>query len=370
LSIGLVLVGAFFAAPAGARALVDEPSTGDFAAQRLVRLEVFGSATEAEQLRASLSESFGRISVALEFVVSDGEPARVESPDDARIVVQVDLRRPGVAEVRLARAGEPFGEARAVPQRESRELLLEETALVIYTATESLLNEGREVPPPPLPAPSTTEVAVPAPPPVPRAPTVERDSLQKPVPQATPWLVEGAMLVSARAYADDASVVPGFGLGVRTRVGAGRFVPAFWVRGEYHFPFTQTTQGVQLSTTVWSFRVEPALDLVRHGAFALELGAGGGADIFVVSPVSSAAGVELSPERRDVSGIVSALLAASLETGNATRVVLTATLDYDLAPRSYSVAQGDERWVLLEPWRVRPALALGFLFDAAGRRQP
>jgi hypothetical protein len=45
---------------------------------------------------------------------------------------------------------------------------------------------------------------------------------------------------------------------------------------------------------------------------------------------------------------------------------LAATLDYDLQPRRYVVAQGGGSSVILEPWKVRPALSVGFLFEMAG----
>ena len=177
------------------------------------------------------------------------------------------------------------------------------------------------------------------------------------------------MLVSARSYASNATTVTGFGLGARGQVGDGPWSPGLWLLGEFHFPFSGRERGVELATTVWSVRIEPSLELFRETAFTLELGAGGGADVFALAPVASEPGASRGPHRNDVSALLSTFIAGTLRTGTASRVVLAATLDYDLTHRRYLVAQGGQSWVILEPWRVRPALALGFLFDIAGERR-
>lgn len=344
--------------------------------RRAVRLEVLGPADEASQLSSSLSELFGRIAVELEASPTDADANRSDAAGGAAVVAEVDLREPGVALVRLAWGSAPFGEPRVVPQRDSRAVLLEEAALVVYAGSETLFNEAFASTPPPLPPPLVVPTAPTldpsSPPPPPRQPRADRSpSHERSAQRATPWLMEGAMLVGARAYARNASTVTGFALGARGQLGEGRWSPGAWLLGEYHFPFSGRQRGVELATSVWSARIEPSLELVRHGAFTLELGAGGGADIFVLAPVSSSPGVLPGPHRSDASLLLSALLAGSLRTSGASRVVLAATLDYDLEPRRYLVAQGGQSWVILEPWKVRPALALGFLFEiAGGGRQP
>jgi hypothetical protein len=341
-------------------------------ARRTVRLEVLGSADEAEQLRVSLGELFGRMAVTLEPSPAGGEPGGATASDGAAIVAQVDLRDPGVALVRLAWASTPFGESRTVPQRGSRTVLLEETALVVYAGSESLFNEGFASTPPPAPPPLVEPAPSAEPPPPPPVPqeretrrSPERSQSRRAAPSLTPWLLEGAMLVGSRAFASNASMVTGFGLGARWHVGASPWIPGGWLLGEFHFPFSGRQQGVELSTSVWSLRLEPSLELLRQGGFRLELGVGGGADVFVLAPTSSPTGATSTGHRRDVSPIVAGLVAGSLATSSASRVVLAATFDYDLAPRRYLVAQGAQSWVLLEPWRFRPALSLGFLFEVA-----
>jgi hypothetical protein len=262
-----------------------------------------------------------------------------------------------------------------VQQGESRAVLLEETALVVYTACESLFEQA-PLAPAPLPtaaAPEPPPVA-PAPPPSfrpiepPRAP--DHAPRHEPRKSAqTPWALEGAMLVSARAYTRDASTVTGFGLGARAQVGNARTIPGVWLLGQFSFPFSASAQSVELSTSVWSARVEPSLELIRSGLLRLDVGGGGGVDVFVVAPVSSVPGAELNGHQKDVSPVISALLSGSLATSATSRLVVAGMLDYDLQPRRYLVEQGAQTVVILEPWRVRPALSLGFVFDLAGSGQ-
>lgn len=372
--------------PAIARAAAADES--GVVARRSVSVTVWGSAEEAEQLRAALSELFGRISVDFELSLA---PSPLDSGAGAResrtsrpveshaVLAEVDLRASDAAVVRLTGPDAAGGEVRSVPQRASRALLLEETALVVYTGSESLLDTpapAADAEPPPQAEPPAAPAIAPAPPLVLAAPAAPGGTVDQPPTKArrsaagTPWLVEGTMLVGARAYTADDSTVTGFGLGLRGRVGRGRWVPSVWLFGEFHVPFRETAQGVELSTSVWSVRLEPSLDLVRAGAFQLELGAGAGTDVFVLSPVAQAPDAALGAVRHDASLVLASLLAASLTTGRASRVVLAAMLDYDLAARRYLVQRGAETTVLLEPWRFRPALCLGFAFDAVGGGTP
>jgi len=368
------------AACGSARAATPEPT--QVVARRTVRVVVWGSADEAEQLRAALGELFGRISVDLELSLApsplDPGASTVDggTPDPAEgnvVLAEVDLRASDAAVVRLSGTGAAGGDVRSVPQRASRALLLEETALVVYTGSESLLDTSPPAAAPP--APQAKAIA-PKTPPVLAAPAAPGRPMDQGIPNAahdhagTPWLVEGTMLVGARAFTSDDATVTGFGLGVRGRVGRGRWVPSVWLFGEFHVPFRETAEGVELSTSVWSVRFEPSFELVRAGAFRVELGAGAGADVFVLSPVTQDPGAELGTARHDASAVLASLLAASLATGRASRVVLAAMLDYDLARRRYLVQQGSETYVLLEPWRFRPALCLGFAFEAAGGGKP
>jgi hypothetical protein len=356
---------ALLAAGADVRAAAaDQPG---FAEHRTVRLVVLGSAEEAAALRASLGELLGRIAVDL--APANDPLGSVPEVAGAPAVVnaEIDLREPGVAVVRVGANGTP----RRVPQRASRAVLLEEAALVVYTASESLFEEARTGPAepaaaPPLPLPSPAPVVV-----VP-APAAPARVVDRPPPRVseenarTPWVLEGAMLASVRAYTKDQSTVTGFGLGMRTHVGASRFVPAVWLLGQFFFPFKTSSDSVELSTSVWSVRLEPSVELVRSGAFRLEVALGGGVDIFVAAPVLSNPQATGSDSENHPSGVLATLVAGSLTTTRTSRLVLAATLDYDLQPRRYVVAQGETRTVILEPWQFRPGLSLGFLFDMAG----
>jgi hypothetical protein len=340
----------------------DEPGMTGVAPLRTVRVEVRGSAEEAELLRASLSELFGRINLAFELAVVGDPDAPSEQTPGTQIVVRVDLSEPGGARVALKRADPPTPEEmRFVPQRDSRELLLEETALVVYAGSESLIDETLLAPPNPPPP------AKPAPPvPAPSMPLPQSRPAASPAPTRTPWVLEGAVLASAHAYAADAWAVPGLEPAVRRHVGENRWVPGVWLLGGYHIPFRESAQGVELSTSVWSVRLESSVEIARGRSFRLEAGLGGGLDIFVVTPTTTTPGAEPGPQRHDVSGVISSLVAGSIALGRSSRAVLSARLDYEPAPRRYVVEQGGERTTVLEPLAFRPGVSLGLLFDVAG----
>jgi hypothetical protein len=339
---------------------------------RVVRLDVLGSREEAAQLRATLVEQFGRIRVELAPLPGESENGALLPVERAAIAAEVDLRDPTVARVRLTVIGGPPGEPRLVALRESRAVLLEEVALVVYAGSESLLDEvatqGAQSPATdraeegtPATSPPPAAPVIPAAPPAAEKPRVRHEQ----PPASLPWVVEGSILVGARAYERDALAVWGLSLGARAGIGHGRWVPGAWLLGEFHFPFSATSGAVELTTSVWSVRLEPSIDLVQNGLFRLELGAGGGADVFVIAPVSSAPEVELGGHRQDVSAVLATMLAASLATTSGSRFVLAATLDYDLAPRRYLVVHGEQSTPILQPWRFRPAISVGFLFEMA-----
>ncbi|HEV8549764.1 MAG TPA: hypothetical protein VGQ57_12065 [Polyangiaceae bacterium] len=364
---GVLLVLCLASAPRVAAANGDEPAPQ--AARRVVRLEVLGTPEDCEALRGALSELLSRIGVELESTSSAGASGGLgETPE---VVAAVDLRASEEATVRLARGGAPLGPPRSVARRDSREVLLEETALVVYSGSESLL----EPPASPPPLPSNPEPPAPVAPPSPplepksfvRAPEADRPVPAAPSERAgAPWVVEGTALVSANWLASDSGAVTGFGLGARGHVGASRWLPAAWLHGKFQLPFRTSQRGVELSTSVWSVRLEAMVELLRAGAFRLETGAGGGVDVFVATPVSSVPGAELGTDRHDVSPVLSLLLAGSVATSRASRLLLAATLDDDLDPHRYVVAQGGERHAILEPLRLRPALSVGFCFEMAG----
>jgi len=184
-----------------------------------------------------------------------------------------------------------------------------------------------------------------------------------------PWVVQAAMFAGAQAFASDDLAVPGFGVAARTRVGRG-WAPAFWLLGAVHFPSKKTRPPVELTTNVWSARLVPTFQLAHGSAWSLELGGGGGFDLFAMAvalvPGAAVPDAKLSGYRRDTSAVLTALGAASFGTAATSKVVLAATLDGDLTPRRYVIASPGSHVTLAEPLRFRPGLALGFSFDAAG----
>lgn len=112
-----------------------------------------------------------------------------------------------------------------------------------------------------------------------------------------------------------------------------------------------------------SLRLGPTL-WRRLGPLELSLGVGGGADLLVAATSSSDVPAQFVREgRADVAPFASAWLGVAVPVTAGVGVSLRALLDVDPAKRRYLAAVAGERTVLLEPWRVRPALQLGVTFD-------
>jgi hypothetical protein len=74
----------------------------------------------------------------------------------------------------------------------------------------------------------------------------------------------------------------------------------------------------------------------------------------------------LGRPRLDAAPVLSAAFSARLSVGRASAVYAALSADVDLAPRRFVADVAGVRTALYEPWRVRPALVLGFSWSAAG----
>ena len=352
-------------------ALANEPNVPHALAHRSVEVRVAGPPEEARALQDSLAELMRRLDLELHVTSVDSlpEPAWSSLPPDTAVDVRVDLRQPDAALVTLSspHGGGPT-DPRRVPWRDSRELLVEETALVVYAGTESLLDEGPAEPPAPLPKATPAALAVTVSKP---APADARTEPPRVAGQPAPWVIQAAMFAGAQTFASDDLAVPGFGVGARTHVGRA-WLPGWWLLGAVHFPSKKTRPPVELTTNVWSLRLVPTFQLGHGSAWSFELGAGGGVDIFSMAvalvPGAAAPAAKLADNLRGTSALVSAMGAASFGSARSSLLVLAATLDGDLTPRRYVVVSPANRSTLLQWLPLRPALTLGFSFDAAGSR--
>jgi hypothetical protein len=319
-----------------------------------------GPVEDAQALSESLRELLHRLGLELELTAVD-QFAPTEPwpavPSEVVVRVWIDARQPDAALITLSdRRSGRTGLTRLVPRRGSRGLLLEETALVVHAETESVLSEPVQAAAVPSAVPSA----------VARRPEPSAAPAHETAPSGPmPWKVDAMTFAEGQAFVADSGLVFGAGAGARVHVGRSAWVPGFWLLGAYHAPFGQKNLPVQLNASVWSARLLATLRTAGQHRFALEFGVGGGVDWFLISPGLVADGVtQLDANRTDLSPIAESLLALHVAVSQTTRLVLGATLDWDLHPRSY-FAEGATRDELLRMHQFRPGLSLGVSFDIA-----
>ncbi len=337
-------------------AQADPPAAPETATRHVVDVVIAGDPDEVLATEGTLRELLRRVGLDLRVTTVDRlPPEHGPSSPDVAARAWIDLRADNGAlvEVADARAERAF-ERRVVAQDGSRAVLIEDVAHVVQAAAESI---AAGAPPPRPPIRETPLRVVAVVPPAAQAPLATPDATTPRV-QASPWSLALAGFFTAAPYARDAGAVVGAGAGLR--FDAGRF--AAWAFGAYHVPFGDDSPPVPLHASVWSVRLVPTFELVDASGFLLEAGAGGGVDVFSISPGATASGVTmLDASRTEASPILTALVAAHVRIGTSARAFVAGTIDWDLDPRRYVLAGASSP--LIAPFTVRPGVSIGFSFD-------
>lgn len=313
---------------------------GATAAQaQLVVLSTRGAPEERARLTASAGELLQRLHLT---VVSEA------APGSAVATVVADLGEEGCV-VKVSNRGGAVVAVRRVPRAPSSEVTTEAVAHVVQSAVEALLEQERSGPrAPPAPAPDVPVATA---------------------PPGSPLGVELGAVLTARSFGTGAVMVFGGGVLAAVRLPAeGRWAPRFGALVAYTGPFASASEQVQLSTQTVSVRALGGVRLAL-GPFALDGQLGAGFDSLFTETRSTTLLRAQLRDRHEVSPVLSAQLAARYRIAPTTELLLAATADLDLLPRRYVAELLGERTVLLETWRVRPSILLGFTFDvlAGGR---
>jgi hypothetical protein len=350
---------------AASRALADGDAGGTGAHARIVDVVIVGPPDDARALESSLRELLERLGLEMRASRADMLPAdRAAIGDDVAARVWIDLREGDVAHVEIVARGASV--KRDVAREGTRTVLLEDVAHVVQATTESILTNIPRVerdagaPLDAAPPPDAPVEAV-APPP----PRSHEDAGAPSMPPSGPT-VGVATFASVAPFASSSVV---FGAGAGARVGFREtWHPALWITGAYHAPFGHDGEPLDLHVSVWSARALGTAGLVDAGRFSMEAGAGGGVDVFVLSPGAASAGATVDASRTDVSPILTGILTARYAMSTTASAFLALTVDFDLRPRKYVVTDGDSRSALVSPFVMRPGLALGLSFDVVGAR--
>jgi hypothetical protein len=311
-----------------------------------VSLSTLGDASRVEKFTASLRELVSRQSVALEVRhVDAGE-------EPAFAAVQADFSSPTECTLTVIDAKGRIVLLRRIDQTDTADLLAEAAAHVVYGVVDELLN----IPPPrqanvPPSMPPMLEAGVAAAAPV------------APKPEG-PWGLEVGAYFAGRELG---LVSAGGGVEVALTRRIGRFRPGLMLLGTYQAPLEVTGFLVTLQLQQVSPRLAVTLDILHGRTARLDIGLGGGADVFLVSSIPHDLPPEQAPPRPPfISPVLTALAVGRVAVARSVDVYLGFTLDVDLRPPSFSTYQNMQPTSVLDPWVLRPSLVVGFSFSALG----
>lgn len=309
----------------------------------VVVLDASGDDEETRALAASLGELLARLDVQL---ADRGEGV-------ARVKVEL-----GEAEssVTIFNRGGVLAMFRRLPRSATPALTIEAVAHVVQSAVEELVEVDRHPPPVSKPLSPPPIVMLRGPPPV----VAPKGGLG----------FELAPMVGARSFASNAPFV--FGGGVSASLlfdGGGAWMPRVTLLGIYNGPFDASGSYVQVNIQSVSLR---ALGGVRwtSGRWGIDLGAGLGTDALLMSARSDTLGPDqVDRDHAEWSPIITALAGVRYSLTSSTDLFVAVTGDVDLLPRRFVVQSSTgAKDLLVETWRVRPAVLLGFSFDLVDPR--
>jgi hypothetical protein len=207
--------------------------------------------------------------------------------------------------------------------------------------------------PPPLPSPTETA----------RAPSRATDR-----PRRSTLALDAGAFIDSRMLARSTRV--DLGGGAALVVSSPSFLrPSLWISAAIQSPFSATGPGLDLTTTVYSFRAIPAIEVLRYPFIQVDLGAGGGTDVFhdtpydprlpYVGPAPSAS--------THVSAVFTGQLLARMRLGPSARIIAGLDIDWSPDQHRYEVlGPSGTPTVVLQPWSVRPGALLGLCIPLAG----
>jgi hypothetical protein len=254
-------------------------------------------------------------------------------------------------------------------------VLREELAHVVQAAIDPMVVAERDranaAAAPAVEPPAAEPPAPPAPAPAPSSPPeAPRPEAPRALPSGrsiAPLALDVAVTAGVGSFADGAAVVPRAGGAVALVVARG-LRPSVGLSAAYLFPFEAGSEVTLAHVDATLLRATAGIELVRAGAFAVDLGLGGGLDLLGVEPRSNVLPASRlgSPTRR-ADPVVAGGATGYLSIGAGTSLSLLLGADVDLASRHW-VLESDSgvQTEAFSPSRVRPVATLGLSFTPLG----
>jgi len=316
-------------------------------------LVVAAEPQEAEQLRQVAAELLARLSVSIRAERVD----RIDVEDLARSLpphagylarVYIDLREPNRATLWFVDPAHDRILMRQLDRVPSgAELLREELGHILETSTEGLLS-GAEIGLPRasvLPLVKATDSA-PA-----------EDALFRSMPRP---LLRWALLYEVQGLSSQAPLTHGPEASVYLAIPARRGPFGIWLTGQYRFPVHVETGPIGARIEGVAFRAMLTFDWPRESRVTLRGALGGGADILQLNPESlGGSGVALADARLLAFVTVRAGLGLEFRVSPILSVWSRVAVDVDATGTRYVFEGREGERLVLSPWILRPAFALG-----------
>lgn len=320
---------------------------------RRIELVVAAEPREAEQLRQVAAELLARLSVSLRAERVE----RIDVEDLARPLPQhaaylarafVDLRDPRRATLWFV---DPVHDRILVRQLErvpsGEEMLREELGHILETSTEGLLS-GAEVG-------------------LPRASVLPPVKAQEGAPPKddarrvwTKPSAQFAVLYELQALSSEALLTHGPEASGHFAVPSGRGAFGIWLTGQYRFPIHVESPPVGARLEGGALRAMLTFDWPRDASVTMRAALGAGADILRLEPESlGGTGVTLAEARVLSFALVRAALGLEMRVSPMLSLFSRIAVDVDAAGTRYVFEGREGERLVLDPWALRPALALG-----------
>jgi len=371
------------------------PPAGDTPdAEKVVSVIVAGSAADAAHLDKALRELLGRMGVTASLRRVDRVDEGARRAEGPAVVASVLIDVTGVDQA-VVTVIDPASDAavvrRVLKRTASHQVLLEETAHVVHGAVESVLS-GRSTGADPQPdrtgqvsaAEPTSANEPPAAAVAATAPTVAEQSRPPPALNSPPaatgrpdgasvalreeraaWGIDAGALLGGHGISDSAGVVFGAGVALSAGYRHGPLRPGGWFTAEYRVPFDIDDSGASPRAQAVALRTFPTIDLLHTQLLTLQLGVGGGIDIFSIDHrFEDQQGRGKRQQTTKVAPTLTSMLVLWLRLVENVQLVTLAGIDVDLSRPSLEVRQN--RSEEAKPWVVRPSLLLGASFTLGG----
>ena len=324
----------------------------------VVDTAIAGSTQEADAFVEALGDRVGRLGLRLRVERRQDAPDETSWASDVVAGVWIDARSPGRIDLQMTRArGTPRSYDRSLVRDGSTAVVAEEVAQVVGAALESIL--ATQPDDAAIPAASDAPIAPP------QAPAPPEANPPPPPARVTPSAgigLDALAFVGERAMSALSGPVLGAGAAIVVSAQRAPLHPSLMVSGAYDARFDVQRAQVTFDVGSSSLRLIPGVELVDIDALKVDVGVGGGIDLFEVSPlvVRESLAVFDTPTRV-VDPVVDAQLLMRLRLASQVRMIFGFNLDYDCALHT-TTAPDDHPGAprsTFEPWRLRPAIEFG-----------